>query len=140
MILHCAFEELRAVASTAEEALAASPWNTAAVLAPPEALVHLENLLPRLTGDVVVETLADQQAIEQALDFLTTYAEDRMNMLALELYVGAEDAVNAYFDYARILTVRERTRAIGNEMAALIELITGSPPDGDTARRITFGD
>jgi hypothetical protein len=48
--------------------------------------------------------------------------------------------VNAYFDYARIVAVRQRVREIGNEMAALIELMTGSPPTMETARRVTFGD
>jgi hypothetical protein len=140
MILRCAYEELTAMTTTAQQALAASPWLGAAVIAPPEALVHLENLVPRLTGDLSLETLAEQQALEQALGFLVSFSKDRMDALIVEQYAESEDAVNAYFDYARIVAVRQRVREIGNEMAALIELMTGSPPTMETARRVTFGD
>lgn len=140
MILHCVYEELTALAGTAQEALAASPWASAVVVAPPEAVVRVESLLARLSADIELATLSEQQGVEQALDFLVAYAKDRMDSIVVEQYAESEDSVNAYFDYARIVSVRDRVREIGNEMAALIELMTGTPPTPESARQITFGD
>lgn len=139
MILRCSFEELSALRGGAQSALRASSGG-AGVAAPPEALVHVEALLPRLDGDLSLGTLADQRRVESAVLLVLTHLHERMDRLILEQYVGAEDAVNAYFDYANVLTFHERVRDIGHEMTAIVELVTGESPTEQTAREISFPD
>jgi hypothetical protein len=135
MILHVSFEEVSALNSAAQRLL--GPSSGGGVVAPPEALAELESRLP-VSGDVSVETLAEQTRLLGALDFVLTHLKRRMDAVVLEQYVGSDDAVNAYFDYANVLTIRTRLEAIGREMAALIELMTGKAPSGEAAQRISF--
>ena len=139
MILHCTFEELSALSAGAERVLA-SVESQANVAAPPESVADLEALYPRLRGDITINTLAEQRRVEGALEFLLEELRQRMEQTVLTLYVGADDAVNAYFDFANVLTVRERVIGMGREMVALIELMTGEPPTEESARVITFPD
>ena len=138
MILRCTFEELSALRGGGQSALRASPGG--GVAAPPEAVAHLEALLPRLDGDLSVQTLEEQRWVQGATLFVLRHLHERMDRLVLEQYVGAEDAVNAYFDYANVLTFHERVREMGAEMSAIVELVTGEPPTSSTARDITFPD
>lgn len=139
MILRCSYEELTALTATAQRVLDAK-IGTGGVVAPPEIVAEIEMLLPRLDGDMGLETLAEEWWLERILDYLLSDAKDRMDDLVVEQYVGAEDAVNAYFDYANILAVYGKVREIGREMAMLIELMTGHPPTAETARSVAFPD
>lgn len=138
MILRCTFEELSALRGGGQSALRASPGG--GVAAPPEAVAHLEALLPRLVGDLSVQTLEEQRSVQGATLLVLRHLHERMDQLVLEQYVGAEDAVNAYFDYANVLTFHERVREMGDEMSGIVELVTGEPPTSTTAREITFPD
>ncbi|MBX6364064.1 MAG: hypothetical protein IRZ00_09375 [Gemmatimonadetes bacterium] len=137
-MVRCSFEELAALTAGAERTLQTAAVGGAGVVAPPQEIVDVEALLPRLTGDLDVRTLAEQRSLCRAVDLILETLRARMDETILEQYVGAEDAVVAYFDYAHVLTIRERIRRVGKEMEALIELITGAPPTEDSARRITF--
>ena len=136
MILHCSFEELSALTSSIERVL--DQADRGGVAAPPDILPDLEALAPRLTGDLNLETLADQQRLERAIEHVLWDTRDRMESLILEQYPAAENAVQAYFDFAYLLTVHERIRQLGDEMRALIELMTGEPPSKETAGSFSF--
>src|SRR3954454_10106524 len=70
VILHCNFEELRALAAASELIVADGHGQSGAVAAPPESLVMVEQLLPRLTGDMSIETLLDQRRVQKAVHFI----------------------------------------------------------------------
>lgn len=137
MILKMTFEEVTAL-NSATERLLSSPGG-GGVAAPPEVLMELEPHLP-LEGDVSVMTLGQQRRLAVAFDCLLDHLRHRMDALIVELYVGADDAVNAYFDYANVLSLRARLDPIGREMVALIELMTGGPPTAEVAEQVTFPD
>lgn len=137
MILRLSFEELTAL-NSATERLLSSP-DGGGVAAPPEVMAELETYLP-LAGDISVLTLGQQQRLVAALDHVLAHLKGRMDALIVELYVGADDAVNAYFDYANVLSTRAKLDPIGREMVALIELMTGPPPTPEAAERVTFPD
>ncbi len=139
MILRCSYEELTALESTARHVLEAR-GGAGGVVAPPEIVAEIEALLPRLDGDMDLTTLAEAWWLDRILDYLLTDAKDRMDDLVLDQYVGSEDAVNAYFDYANILTVYAKAQELTGEMAMLVELMTGHPPTMETARTVSFPD
>lgn len=138
MILRCSFEELGALTSGIEGVLRLGAGG--GVAAPSEVLADVEALLPRLVGDLTVSTYAEQQALEQAVLFVLEHLKDDMDERILDEYPAAESAVLAYFDYARTLSVYDRLVAMGAEMSALIELMTGEAPTEASARSITFPD
>jgi hypothetical protein len=137
MILRMSYEEVTVLNSVTERLLSA--WGEGGVLAPPEVLAELEVHAP-LRGDISVMTLAQQRRLMAAMDYVVEHLKGRMDTLVMELYVGAEDAVNAYFDYANALELRARVAAMGREMVAMIELMTGEAPTEETAERVTFAD
>ena len=136
MILRMSFEELTALNSAVERILATP--GSGAVLAPPEALAELESRLP-LEGDVSVHTLGEQTRLLRALDLVVDHLKRRMDAIIEEQYVGSEDAVNAYFDYGNVRSLRSNLIGIGEEMEALLELMTGDP-EGEDSKRIAFPD
>lgn len=140
MLLRCTFEELRALDATASRVMLAVGESRSHVAAPPEAVADVAHLQPQLTGDISFETYEEQQVVARAVDYLLDELRDRMHETVLAQHVGAEDAVNAYFDYANVYTLRERLRGIGREMVAMIELMTGEPPTPETSRAVTFPD
>jgi hypothetical protein len=137
MILRMSFEEIAALNAAAERLLS-SP-DGGGVAAPPEVMAELEANLP-LRGDISVLTLAQHRRMMRGLDFVLAHLQRRMDALIVELYVGADDAVNAYFDYANVLSLRSRLEPLGREMVVLIELMTGSAPTAETAEQVTFPD
>jgi len=139
MILRCSFEELTALTSSAGRLLEAHDEG-GRVSAPASVMATLEALLPELNGDLSVNTLAEQQRLEEAFELMLEDTRQRMDRLVIEQHPAAEDAVNAYFEYANILTVLDRLRRMGAEMRAIIELTTGRPADQETARTLTFPD
>ena len=118
MILQLTYEEVTALNSAAERMLGERGGGVAA---PPEALASLDERLP-LQGDIAVDTLDDHGRLLDALDAVLEHLRDRMDALILEQYVGADDAVNAYFDYANVLTARHRLQQIGHEMQAVADV------------------
>lgn len=141
MLVRCSFEELVALTAGAERTMAAAAIGAGAgVAAPPRELADVEALLARSDGDLELETLAEQRSVARALDLILATLHEYMEETILEQYVGAEDAVVAYFDFAHVLTLRERVRRAGEEMEAVIDLMSGGPPAGETARQITFPD
>jgi hypothetical protein len=138
MILHCSFEELTALDAATERVLDSA--ETGGVAAPPDVLSDLEALAPRLDGDVSIASLAEQASIQRAIDYLLEETRERTDTFILAEHPAAESAVRAYFEYANVLTVHDRLRFIGDEMRALIELMTGETPTDEAARSVSFED
>lgn len=139
MILHCDFEELAALAAATSRVLDAT-GRAHTVAIPAQAITDLEALLPRLVGDIGIDTLAEQASIQRGVALLTDDLRARMDSIILEQHPAAEDAVLAYFDYARVLSVLVRLDRIGHEMTAIVELMTGQPAGTDSAQRFAFPD
>ena len=137
MILRISFEEVTALNSAAERMLGGAEGG--GVAAPPEVLAELDARLP-LEGDIGVDTLAQQQRLDAAVSYVLNHLKRRMDALVVEQYVGSDDSVNAYFDYATVLSLKARLDAIGREMRALIELMTGDEPSERAAEDISFPD
>lgn len=139
MILHCTFEELSALDAGARSALAAVEQG-AGVVAPPRVVADIEQLIPRLEGDLEIQVLADQQSVERALSSILAQLRDRMDSAVIQQHAAAEEAIVAYFEYANVLAVYDRVRGMGAEMSAMIELMTGAAPTDESAQSITFPD
>lgn len=140
MILQCTFEELRALREGARTFLGGDAPAPAAVAAPPAERVAVEKLLPRLTGDLSISTLADQRRVEDGVDAVVETLRIEMEALVLTTHAGSESAVAAYFDFAHSLSVLGRIQELGAEMEAMIELVTGSPATPDIAATFQFPD
>ncbi len=137
MILHCTFEELSALDAGARSALAAVEQG-AGVVAPPRVVADIEQLIPRLEGDLEIQMLADQQSVERAISKILSQLRDKMDAAVIQQHAAAEEAIVAYFEYANVLTVYDRVRHMGAEMSAMIELMTGAAPTEESAHSITF--
>jgi hypothetical protein len=137
VIVQLSFEEVTTLNSAVERML--SPGDGGGVVAPPEVLAELEARLP-LRGDISVNTLAKQVRLVGAVGYVMEHLKRRMDALVVERYVGDDDAVNAYFDYANILTLHTRLTAVGREMRAMIQLMTGGAVTDESARSISFPD
>ena len=140
MIMHCTFEELAALSAGAERVLAEADVEGVAVAAPPEVVADLEALGPRLIGDLTITTLAENRAIARAVGYVLSDLKARMDSFILTEHPASERTVQAYFEYAHVLSVEDRLRRIGDQMAALIERMTGAPPDEKSARTLAFPD
>jgi hypothetical protein len=135
VILHCNFEELRALAAASEMIVAdgdAHPGMAGAR----EGVVMVEQLLPRLTGDVSIETLLDQRRVQKAVSFIVGDLHRRMDERIIATYPADEEAVALYFDYGYSRSVLYRLDQMGAEMEAIVELIGG----GTAAAGMTFPD
>lgn len=142
VILECNYEELRALKQGAHAVLdtsGAEPCGQA-VLAPPGHRAEVEALVPRLDGPVVVTTLAEQRAIEGAVDVIVECLRSEMEAAVGATHPAHEGAVAAYFDFAHGLSVLHRLREIGSEMEAVIEVLTGAPADDTHAATFVFPD
>lgn len=140
MILHCTYEELSALSAGSERVLAESGSGVSVVAAPPEVIADVESLTARLTGDISVTTLAEQQSIARAINFVVAELKQRMDAAILDMHPADEYAVGGYFDYAHALSVQDRVVRVGTEMAAMIELMTGHAPTAESARTFTIPD
>lgn len=138
MILHCSFEELSAVSAGAERVLVGT--GSGGVMAPPEVIADIEALVPRLTGDISLETLADARAVERALFCILEEARHRTDAFIIEQHPAAEATIASFFDYAHTLTLLDRIRRMCAQMSALIELMSGAPPNERTAATHQFPD
>ena len=125
MIFRITFEEIAALNSAAERLLAPTAGEVP-VVAPPEAMAELEYRVP-LGGDLTVETLAQQRRLLSAVEYVLDHLKRRMDAMVSDQYVGSDDSVNAYFDYANVLTVATRLREAGrpgHTPAAVVQLGT----------------
>ena len=113
---------------------------TGTVAAPPEASAKVALLLPRLNAPLSIQTLAEQRWIRNAVAAICQTLHDRLDDKVLEYHPAHEEAVALYFDYAHAFGVLKRLDEMGVKMAAMIELITGEPPNEETAQAITFPD
>ena len=128
VLVQCTFEELSALTAGAEATLQVAALG-GGVAAPPREVADVEALLARTDGDLELDTLVELRSVERALDLILAYLRERVDATILEQYVGAEDAVAAYFDFAHVLTFRERVRRAGEEMEALLDLMKGVAED-----------
>ena len=139
MIVHCNFEELRALAAGGEAIVtAAEAAFTGPVSAPAEGVAKVEMLLPRLTGDFSIDTLDEQRRVRDALGLICDDLRTRMDQKVIEFNPAHEEAVALYFDYAHSRSVLHRVDQIGAEMTAIVDLITGGHPQ--LGGGITFPD
>jgi hypothetical protein len=139
VILYVNFEEIRALASGADLVVATGE-QSGAVAAPSEAVAKAEALRPRLNGDLSIATLAEQRRVREAVATICDHLRDRLESKVIEFSPGHEEAVDLYFDYAHTVTVLDRLDRIGNEMNAMIEVMTGSKVTDTSAETITFPD
>lgn len=138
MILHCNYEELRALRSGGRSLLEGGAEESSYVLAPPEDRARVEALLPLLDGDVSVTTLAELLGVTLAVDAILAYLRAEMEAVVVATHAADESAVAAYFDFAHVLTVLSRLHDLAAEMEAMIELVTGVPADSETALTFRF--
>ena len=140
MILHFNYEELTALRAGAQVYLQGDSPAGGGVLAPPERRARVEALLPRLHGDISLSTLAELRVVLTAVEAIVELLRVEMESTVVALHPAAEGAVSAYFDFAHGFTVAHRIREMAVEMEALIELVTGSPPNDLTAETFQFPD
>jgi len=140
MILRCNFEELGALRKGAAGLLREGAGSRFAVVAPPEGLEEAEALIPRLVGDLSVETLADQRRILKGVVAIVSRLREEMDTSVLATHPADESAVSSYFLYAHALSVLKRLSELGQEMEALIEILTGGPATPEVAATFRFPD
>lgn len=141
MILNCNFEELQALSTGADLLLdAEETGSSGAVAAPSEVVTQVTLLVPRLGGDLSIETLSEQRWVRRGIAAICQELHDRMDEKVLEYHPAHEEAVAYYFDYAHAYGVLGRLDAMGAQMTAMIELLTGSEPTEETARLVSFPD
>jgi hypothetical protein len=140
VILHCNYEELRALRSGGRSLLEGGAEELSYVLAPPEDRARVEALLPRLEGDVSVTTLAELRGVALAVDAILEFLRAEMEAAVVATHAADEIAVAAYFDFAHVLTVQYRLGELGSEMEAMIELVTGARANDVTALTFRFPD
>jgi hypothetical protein len=138
VILYCTFEELSAMSAGAHRVLAETEDAAVVVAAPPQIVADLEALAPRLTGDISIGTLAEQRSVARATAYILADLKQRLDATIVDENPASEASVQAYFEYANVLTFEDRLRRIGDQIAALIELMTGVAPTEETARTLSF--
>ncbi len=141
MILHCDFEELRALSSGAEVVLHETVRSgEGSVAAPAEAAALVEQLIPHLSGDLSIATLTEQRRLHTAISFICEGLHARMEEKILEYHPAHEEATLLYFDYAHTRTVLDRLERMGAEMEAIALLIAGDEASPQTIGATSFPD
>ncbi|MDH3271275.1 MAG: hypothetical protein OEN56_08090 [Gemmatimonadota bacterium] len=140
MILHFNYEELRALRAGAEVFLDRGEAGVGGVLAPSEARVRVEALLPLLEGEFSLPTLQEVYDVQAGVGAIVAMLHAEMETAVLATHPAGERAVSAYFDFAHVFTVAHRLSEIASEMEALIELVTGEAPTPASARSFRFPD
>jgi len=142
MILSCNFEELGALSQGARAVLGEGPGEgdpvVAPVVAPPKGQEEVQNLLPRLSGDLAIETLAEQRLVFKAVSVIVSFLRDEMDLFIISAHPADEAAVSSYFAFAHALAVQARLAEMGQEMEALIEVLTGAPATSEVAAQFLF--
>lgn len=140
MLISFSYEEITALTHGAHRYLDEWAGSGAGVLAPPAERSAIEMLLDRLDGDFSLRTLEEQQHLEQALHAIVTHLRQEMEGRVAEEHPAAEAAVAAYFDFAHTLSVLSRIRDVGDEMTAMVEVISGEAPTETHVRNFVFPD
>lgn len=140
VILRCSYEEMKAVQAGARVALAGLGGHPTAVAAPPSVRDDLDRLTSDLEGDLTLSTLDEQRTLERALQSVVSALRVEMEVAVVASHPAAEPAVSAYFEFAHALSFLERVRTVGEEMSALIEVVTGEPPTDESSRSFVFPD
>ena len=140
MIVHCNFEELTALKTGVRQILDGYATEPGVVAAPPEERDNVAALLPHLSGDLSMETLAEQKALRSAVAVIVEILRVEMETTVTATHAAHEGAVAAYFDFAHAFSVLSRLEEIGQEMEALIELVTEGPVTDELARGFVFPD
>jgi hypothetical protein len=140
MILTCNFEEVTALGHGARSFLSEPTETRSAVAAPCETRGAVEVLLTQLSGDLSVHTLSEQRQLRIALEAVVELLREEMRAEVLATHPASEEAVAAYFAFAHALSVLDRVTEMGEEMAALVELLTGAPPDNAMVQHFHFPD
>ena len=138
MILYLSFEELAALGSCAERVLLANAGVGHGIAAPPQLSAEVELFSHRLTGDITISSLEDQRTLQLVVKHLLDRSRAAMDEAVILQHAAAEGAVAGYFEYAHVLTVSNRLDAIGEEMAAIVQLMTGDDPESESGRRFSF--
>ena len=138
MILRCNFEELGALRHGARTFLAQGARGGAAVAAPAEGAEQVEAFLSRLSGDLGVRTLAEQRQLFEAVSAVVGTLREEMELAIIAAHAADEAAVASYFLFAHALTVLARLSEMGQEMEALIEVVTGSLATPEAALSFVF--
>ncbi len=140
MILRCSYEELSALKHGVRAVMEGGGSGMCSVLAPPQARLRVEGLSSRLRGDLSIRTLADQRRVSAAIAVIVRCLRAQMESLVSTSHPADEGAVAAYFDFAHALSVLHRVREMGQEMEAVIELVTGRPATPRVAETFAFPD
>ena len=140
MILYLSFEELSALRSSIEHVLEADARAGYGIAAPPQVIADLEQLAPNLIGDISIATFDYHARTRAAIAHLVQDARARMDAVVVDQHPSSEYAVAGYFEYAYLLGVLHRLDAMRDEMAALVQIVTGDDPDSEAARRFSFPD
>ena len=140
MILHFSYEELRALRTGADVFLEGEGATTGGVLAPPESRARVEALQTLLHGDLSLSTLEELWGVQTAVTAIVECLRAEMESLVVAMHAADEGAVASYFDFAHAFIVSHRIGELASEMAALIELVTGSPPTNESAHDFQFPD
>jgi hypothetical protein len=140
VIVNCNFEELTALRAGVRQVLDSYVPERGVVAAPPEERERAAALLPRLDGDLSVETLAEQQALCGAVTAIVEILRVEMETTVTTTHPADEGAVAAYFDFAHAFSVLSRLQELGREMRAMIELVTGGPVSDHLEREFVFPD
>jgi hypothetical protein len=140
LILYLSFEELAALGSCAERLLLANSVSGHGIAAPPQLVAEVEQFSQRLTGDITITSLEDQRTLQLVVRNLLDRARAAMDEAVILQHAAAEAAVAGYFEYAHVLTVHNRLEAIGEEMSAIVQVMTGEDPESETGRRFSFPD
>jgi hypothetical protein len=138
MIMHCSFEELSAVNAAAGRVLEGT--GSGGVAAPPTVIADIEALLPRLVGDLSLDTLAEVRSLARAVEYMLAAAHQRTDAFIIDQHPASEAAVASYFEYAHILTLADRARRMEAQMRALVELMSGAAVTDESAARYQFPD
>ena len=140
MIVHCNFEELTALKAGARQVLEGYAPEYGVIAAPPEERERVAALMPLLSGDFSVTTLAEQRSLLHAVAIIVEMLRVEMESMVATNHPAHEVAVSAFFDFAHAFSVQARLFEVGLEMEALVELVTGGPATDELARDFAFPD
>lgn len=140
MILHCNYEELRALRAGARAVLDASPESGCGQTLSPTGRANVEALLPHLDGDMAFQTLSELQLAASAVETVVACLRVEMDSFVISTHPAHEGAVAAYFDFAHALAVLGRLREAEHEMEAMIEVMTGGPATERSSKEFVFPD
>ncbi|MEX1184272.1 MAG: hypothetical protein WEF86_13650 [Gemmatimonadota bacterium] len=138
MILYLSFEELAALSASAESVLTGDDAAEHGIAAPVRIMAEVEQFAQRLVGDVVVSSLDEQESMLRVVRHLLYECRLRMDEAVLMDGSSGEAAIAAYFAYAHVLSVEKRLTVIGQEMSAIVHVVTGDESDSENGRRFLF--